>query len=248
MKKGKFEVIRFPGARVDPVMEQAVEVQSGSTTAQRRYRPPRLAAKRKMDFDGRMAGSHPGEAKAPSDELADLMARVAENRDRAAFAELFDHFAPRLKAYLLRLGAESGAAEELTQEAMIMVWRKAATFDPAQAGVSTWVFRIARNKRIDALRREKRPELDPEDPALVPESPEEADRAVERNQSEDRLRAALKTLPEEQAEVVRLAYFEDLAHGAVAEATGLPLGTVKSRLRLAMARLRSAMQEIAEDD
>lgn len=229
-------------------MEQAVEVQTGSPPARRRYISPPLAAKKKMDFDRRMAGSDPGEAKAPSDDLAELVARVAQSHDRTAFAALFDHFAPRLKAYLLRLGAEPGAAEELTQEAMIMVWRKAATFDPAQAGVSTWVFRIARNKRIDALRREKRPELDPEDPALVPEAPEEADRAVERSQSEERLRAALKTLPEEQAEVVRLAYFEDLAHGAVAEATGLPLGTVKSRLRLAMARLRSAIQEIAEDD
>jgi RNA polymerase sigma-70 factor (ECF subfamily) len=172
---------------------------------------------------------------------------VAEKRDRAAFASLFAHFAPRLKAYLMRLGAEAGAAEELAQEAMIMVWRKAETFDPRQAGVSTWVFRIARNKRIDALRREKRPEFDPEDPSLVPEAPEDADKAVERGQAEDRLRRALKTLPEEQAEVVRLAYFEDLAHGAVAEATGLPLGTVKSRLRLAMARLRSAMQEIADE-
>jgi RNA polymerase sigma-70 factor (ECF subfamily) len=194
-----------------------------------------------------MAVSDPGEAQSEAQELADLLARVAEKRDRAAFASLFEHFAPRLKAYLMRLGAEAGAAEELAQEAMIMVWRKAETFDPRQAGVSTWVFRIARNKRIDALRREKRPEFDPEDPSLVPEAPEDADKAVERGQAEDRLRRALKTLPEEQAEVVRLAYFEDLAHGAVAEATGLPLGTVKSRLRLAMARLRSAMQEIADD-
>lgn len=194
-----------------------------------------------------MAVSDPGEGQSEAQILAALLARVADQRDRTAFAGLFEHFAPRLKAYLMRLGAESGAAEELAQEAMIMVWRKAETFDPRQAGVSTWVFRIARNKRIDALRRERRPEFDPEDPALVPDAPEEADKAVERGQAESRLRRALATLPEEQAEVVRLAYFEDLAHGAVADATGLPLGTVKSRLRLAMARLRSAMQETADD-
>ena len=200
-----------------------------------------------MDFDGRMAVCDPGEGRSEAQVLAELLARVAERRDRAAFASMFEHFAPRLKAYLMRLGAEAGAAEELAQEAMIMVWRKAETFDPRQAGVSTWVFRIARNKRIDALRREKRPEFDPEDPALVPEAPEQADKAAERGQAEEHLRRALATLPPEQAEVVRLAYFEDLAHGAVAEATGLPLGTVKSRLRLAMARLKTAMQEIADD-
>ncbi len=206
-----------------------------------------LAAALEIDFDARMAVSDLGRDRPVAEDLAELMARVAGNRDRAAFALLFAHFAPRLKAYLIRLGAPAGAAEELTQEAMIMVWRKAESFDPAQAGVSTWVFRIARNKRIDALRREKRPELDPEDPALVPEPPEEADKAVARGQTEARLRRALESLPREQAEVVRLAYFEDLAHGAVAEATGLPLGTVKSRLRLAMARLKNAMQEFADD-
>lgn len=241
-------MIRAAHRGVDLSMEQAVEVQTGSQVPRQRYVSPPLAAKNKMDFDTRMAVCDPGRDRTLPEDLAELMVRVARNRDRSAFALLFDHFAPRLKSYLMRLGAEAGAAEELTQEAMIMVWRRAETFDPAQAGVSTWVFRIARNKRIDALRRERRPELDPEDPALVPDAPENADKAVERRQSESRLREALKTLPEEQAEVVRLAYFEDLAHGAVAEATGLPLGTVKSRLRLAMARLRSAMQEIAEDD
>ncbi|MEX0922320.1 MAG: sigma-70 family RNA polymerase sigma factor [Rhodovibrionaceae bacterium] len=232
-------------------MEQAIAVDSSSCDAARRPGGAEwaraLAARAQIDFDRRMAVSDLGKDRPVAEDLAVLLARVADHRDRMAFALLFEHFAPRLKAYLMRLGAGATSAEELTQEAMIMVWRKAGSFDVSQAGVSTWVFRIARNKRIDALRREKRPEFDPEDPALVPEAPEDAATAVARGQAEAQLRAALKTLPEEQAEVVRLAYFEDLAHGAVAEKTGLPLGTVKSRLRLAMARLKAAMQEIADD-
>lgn len=172
-----------------------------------------------------------------------LLLAVAQRRDRVAFTALFRHFAPRLKAYLMRLGAEAGAAEELAQEAMIMVWRRAETFDPAQASVGTWIFRIARNKRIDALRRERRPEFDPEDPCLQPDPAPAADGQLERGQSDERVRAALKTLPPEQAEVVRMAYFEDKAHGTIAEETELPLGTVKSRLRLAMGRLRKALRE-----
>lgn len=172
-----------------------------------------------------------------------LLLAVAQGRDRVAFTELFRHFAPRLKAYLMRLGAEAGAAEELAQEAMIMVWRRAETFDPAQASVGTWIFRIARNKRIDALRRERRPEFDPADPCLQPDPAPAADGQLERGQSDERVRQALRTLPPEQAEVVRMAYFEDKAHGTIAEETELPLGTVKSRLRLAMGRLRKALRE-----
>lgn len=182
-------------------------------------------------------------AQGPPDaaRLSRLIVAVGESRDREAFAELFGHFAPRIKAYLLRRGADPAAAEELAQEAMIMVWRRASTFDPARSAASTWIFTIARNKRIDALRREKRPDYDPEDPSLVPEAPPAADRAVEVTQQAERLAAAIAELPEEQAALVRMAYYEDKAHGQIAEETALPLGTVKSRLRLAMGRLRKAL-------
>ena len=100
--------------------------------------------------------------------LTRLVEAVAHARDRSAFASLFAYFAPRIKAYLMRGGADAGTAEEITQEAMIAVWRRADTFDPAQATVSTWVFTIARNKRIDLLRRERRADYDPDDPAFVP--------------------------------------------------------------------------------
>ena len=115
-----------------------------------------------------------------------------------------------------------------------MVWRKAASFDPAQAAVSTWIFTIARNKRIDAIRREKRPEIDLEDPALVPQSETLADDIIEEQQHARRLKAAISRLSAEQAKLIQMAYFGDKAHGAIAEETGLPLGTVKSRLRLAL--------------
>ncbi len=96
-----------------------------------------------------------------------LLLAVGHERDRSAFVALFDHFAPRVKAYLIRLGASGALAEDLAQEAMLIVWRKADLFDPAKASAATWLFTIARNLRIDAIRREKRPEFDPDDPAFV---------------------------------------------------------------------------------
>ncbi len=170
------------------------------------------------------------------------MERVAARGDRAAFAVLFDHFAPRLKGFLQRQGAEEAAAEELVQETMLTVWRRAQTFDPSQATVSTWIFTIARNKRIDRFRRENKPELDPEDPMFRPESVS-ADETVNRKQESERLKRAIADLPKEQAELVRMAYFGDKVHSAIAEETGIALGTVKSRLRLAMRRLRRALAE-----
>ncbi len=185
------------------------------------------------------------------ERLAGFVLAVARDGDRDAFAALFAHFAPRIKAYLMRLGADAALAEELAQEAMIMVWRRAGTFDPRRSAVSTWVFTIARNKRIDALRRERPDvignllcdEVDPEDPVLQPEPGEAADETVLRGQETELLKTALRRLPQEQAELVRMAYFEDKAHGAIAEETGLPLGTVKSRLRLALGHLRQALRE-----
>ena len=171
------------------------------------------------------------------------MAAVADQRDTAAFAELFDFFAPRLKAYFLRQGEDHGQAEELSQEAMLTVWRRAETFDASQASVSTWVFTVARNKRIDALRKSSRPLPDMEDPALAPEGPEAADAILARAEEEDMVQAAIKKLPPEQLDVVRKAYFEFKAHSTIAEETTLPLGTIKSRLRLALVRLRKELDE-----
>jgi len=170
--------------------------------------------------------------------LNDLMVAIARDRDKAAFGLLFGRIAPRLKAYLLRSGVAASQADELVQEVMLMVWRRADSFDPAQSAVATWIFTIARNKRIDAIRRDRHPEFDPSDPALVPDPAPAADRSIETAQESARLRDAILKLPTEQAELLRLAYFEDQPHTMIAQKSGLPLGTVKSRLRLAMGRLR----------
>ncbi|MEI6557499.1 MAG: sigma-70 family RNA polymerase sigma factor [Rhodospirillaceae bacterium] len=177
--------------------------------------------------------------------LNDLVLAVARQRSRTAFAALFGHFAPRLKSYLMRLGADPGQAEELVQDVMLLVWHRAETFDPAQANASTWVFTIARNKRIDAIRRERRPEIDLTDPALVPEPVAAADTTLEAGQENARLNAAIGSLPNEQAELLRLAYYEDKPHSTISAEQGIPLGTVKSRLRLAVDRLRRLLRDEA---
>ena len=182
------------------------------------------------------------ETSARADEAgleADLRA-VAERHDREAFGRVFAFYAPRVKAYLRRLGADDAVAEDLTQEAMLSVWRRAQQFDPRRAALSTWIFTIARNKRIDALRRDRRPDYDPEDPAIV-ESADNAprgDQVAETEQIKLVVQRAIDGLPREQAELLRIFYFEEKPHSAIAEELGLPLGTVKSRLRLALSKLR----------
>ena len=179
-----------------------------------------------------------------SKRFAFLIENIASQKDSEAFAELFAHFAPRVKGYLMRLGASNGQAEEVTQDAMLTVWRKAHLFDRKKAAASTWIFTIARNRRIDILRQQKYPELDANDPALVPDTPAQADDEVIAEQRGELVRAALDKLPEEQRELVRLAFYNGWSHGQLADETNLPLGTVKSRLRLAFGRLR---QELGDD-
>ena len=161
--------------------------------------------------------------------------------DRGAFAELFSFYAPRVKAYLKRLNAEDTLAEELAQEVMLTVWRKADQFDRAQASASTWIFRIARNRRIDAARRAAKPEIDAHDPALAPPETAAPDDAAHAASREDRVRAAIAALPEEQVSLLRMAFFDGLSHRDIAERIDAPLGTVKSRLRLAFDKLRKRL-------
>lgn len=180
-------------------------------------------------------------------QQAELLAAVATNRDRAAFGTLFAYFAPRVKSYLLRQGADDATADELVQDTMLALWRRADSFDRRRAAVSTWVFRIARNRRIDAFRKEQHPEFDPHDPMLVPSQPQPADAQIEAAEAANRLHAMMQNLPEEQASLLRRSFFDGMPHGRIAEATGLPLGTVKSRLRLALGRLREAVNTVSAD-
>lgn len=189
-------------------------------------------------------GTRLSSGEANPEAMVELIGAIARNADRTAFADLFGYYAPRIKAYLRRLKLDDRQAEDLAQEVMLTVWSKASLFDPAKASVGTWIFAIARNRFIDLKRREGRPALDPDDPLLLPEAPIPADAELAKNEIGARVRLALSTLPPEQAEVVTLSFLEALPHSEIAERLRIPLGTVKSRLRLAFGRLRVALEDL----
>ena len=175
------------------------------------------------------------------DRFADLMEAVALHKDKAAYGEIFAFYGPRVKAYLMRLGADNALAEELAQDVMVTVWRKAELYDRSQASVSTWLFRIARNRRIDAIRRSAKPDLDPNDPLLQPSAPDAPDSGISGAQRDRLVRDAMIGLPDDQRELLKQAFYEGLSHREIAQRTGTPLGTVKSRLRLAFLKLRAKL-------
>lgn len=176
-----------------------------------------------------------------SDEA--LIARIAQG-DREAFARLFSAYAGKVKGYLLRLGAPAAAAEDLAQDVMVAIWRRAALFDATKAKASTWIFVIARNAWIDKLRREKTELAYRSTTIFSEESEDEApDAAAVRGQTEEQVAAAMETLSAEQRQVVQLSFFEDRPHSEIAERLSLPLGTVKSRLRLALIKLRAHWEQ-----
>jgi RNA polymerase sigma factor (sigma-70 family) len=180
---------------------------------------------------------------ASPEEFAAMVEAVGAQRDREAFACLFDYFAPRIHAHLLRLRLDPIVADELTQDVMSTLWQKAKLFDRSKSSVATWLFRIARNRRIDLLRR-GRDEGPVNDQALnVPDPSLMPDDSLDVIQREKLVRSALSLLPPQQLELVRLAFFDGLSHSEIAGQTGLPLGTVKSRLRLAFSRLRRALDD-----
>lgn len=172
----------------------------------------------------------------------DLLVAVGKNRDRDAFIRLFEHFAPRVKSFLMRGGFRADLADELAQETMLTVWDRASGFDPARAAASTWIYTIARNKRIDSLRKTARPEPDAEDPLFAANDQPRPDEIVNHAEEAAALAEALKKLPPEQAELIQKAFFEEKTHSDIAAETNLPLGTVKSRIRLALERMRQGMQ------
>jgi len=175
----------------------------------------------------------------PKHDWAECLNAISQNRDRAAFARLFRHFAPRVKSYLMKNGGSAPMAEEAMQEAMTTVWQKAHMFDSAKASAATWIFTIARNKQLDAFRKQNRPE--PEDlPWNMSDSPDPA-AEVAVQQEQDQLRRAIETLPAAQRTMIERAFYGELSHSEIATADALPLGTVKSRIRLALDRLRHEM-------
>lgn len=188
-----------------------------------------------MRDDDRKSGEH---------DPARLIKAIALHRDRDAFAMLFAYYAPRIKAVLMRQGASAELAEDLAQEALLSVWRKADYFEASRASASAWIFAIARNLRIDALRRDQRARKSAHYNVFEPEAPETPDSVVAARESDAHVRTALAQLSKDHVKVVRLSFFEGKAHREIAEVLNIPLGTVKSRLRLAMGRLRELLGEL----
>ncbi len=181
-----------------------------------------------------------------NEQLCALVGAIARDQDRNAFAQLFTYFAPKLKGFGMRRGVDAAAAEELAQETLLTVWRKANTFDASKASVSTWIFTIVRNKRIDMFRREGYPQVDLSEVSETASDDAAADDLVFAAQSGAAIQVAMKELPPEQLRILKVAFYEDKSHRQIAEELQLPLGTVKSRIRLALARLRAALPEDTE--
>jgi len=183
------------------------------------------------------------------EELAALVGAVAQGRDRAAFAALFRVLAPRIKGFLMRAGADAATAEDLAQETLAQLWRKAGDFDPARAAVGTWVFTIARNLWIDQHRRATAGAAQQQRGAWLADladcdAADDGAAPLLGEQRRERVHAVLASLPAEQAEAVRLAYFSEVTHARIAATLGIPLGTVKSRIRLGLAALRQRLEGI----
>lgn len=187
--------------------------------------------------------SPPGYAVAVSSAMSNLLKRIAEERDQGAFAELFRTFGPKVKAMLMRSGADPATAEDIAQETLLSVWRKAHLFSEGKGSVATWLFTIARNLRIDRLRREM-PWQELSDRELdTPEAGPDPEQSVGDEEEYARVRVSLSSLPEDQRQILILAFHQGLSHSEIAEKLELPLGTVKSRMRLGYQRIRSALEE-----
>lgn len=173
-----------------------------------------------------------------------LLSSVAQNLDRSAFGGLFDFFAPRLKSFMARKGASPELAEDLVQETMILVWTKAGMYDPAKGAVSTWVFTIARNLWIDRARRSSLMPLSDIGDYDAPSGEPGSDEILTRKQEARLVSQALAEIPAEQKEPLMLSFVDDLPQSEIALRLNVPLGTVKSRMRLAYGRLRKSLETL----
>ena len=181
----------------------------------------------------------------PAARMSELVVRVAERSDKAAFVEIYEHFAPRIKSFLLGKNLSPDAADEVLQEVMLAVWDKARLYKPEKAAVSTWIFTIARNKHVDRIRRESRSDPEPGDPDLQPADLADADDLAAEEQRKKTIRAAMANLPSDQYKVIYMSFMQGLAHAEIAAQLDLPLGTVKSRIRLGFQRLRANIGDVS---
>ena len=172
-------------------------------------------------------------------EDSDLIFEITK-KNNSAFEEFFKRYANKVKFLMLKMGAKDLDAEEISQEVMAILWRKAFMYDSKKSSVSSWVYTIARNCRIDFLRRGNRVVLDSDDPTFVPDPPLNSVQLLMKYEKQDRIRLILKQLTEEKKQLLTAAFFEGLSHSELAKKFNKPLGTIKSRLRLIYDSLRDA--------
>tara|TARA_Y100001970_G_scaffold283401_2_gene398468 strand:+ start:86766 stop:87347 length:582 start_codon:yes stop_codon:yes gene_type:complete len=171
-------------------------------------------------------------------ELKKLLISVAEQKDRASFVKIFSEFEQKIRAFVLKRGVGAGEVDDVVQETMVAAWRYAPSYDPDKGGVSTWIYTIARNKTYDHFNRSSRPEPDYSDPSFVPDV-ETPENELEQSRLENLILKTVNNLPKEQALIVRMSFYEGKSHKTIAEDLSLPLGTVKSRMRLALKKIES---------
>jgi len=179
---------------------------------------------------------------------------IAESQDIGSFKKIFEYFSPRLKSFLMKSGAEESIAEEIIQETMTIIWTKADYYDPKVASPSTWIYTIARNKKIDILRKSRKAILEDIETAVLPAVEPKTEENIEHDQKFDLIAQQLDSLPKDQLDLLKMNFFEEKSHGEISELTGIPLGTVKSRIRLALEKIRAkldkngAMADLKESD
>jgi len=180
----------------------------------------------------------------PIDLDQDLMA-IATSQDQGAYQRVFYAITPRLKAFLMVQGTIESVAEEILQETMLKVWQKARLFDGSKASASTWIYTIARNAKIDRFRKETRLAPDPNDPSYIPDSPETGEQSVTKKQESNHIREAIATLPPDQLRIITMSFYEEKSHAEISKELGIPLGTVKSRIRLAFGKIRNELKGVS---
>jgi RNA polymerase sigma-70 factor, ECF subfamily len=177
-----------------------------------------------------------------NDHLSSCLHDIADNQNIDAFKTIFKYFSPRLKSYLIKLGAVDNQAEEVIQEVMIAVWTKSASYDQSKSSVGTWIYTIARNKRIDKIRKEKRHYLSESDEGLEIPVESTQEKEIFSNEISVKLKKYIDNLPKEQGKLLKLSYFYDKTHADISEELNIPLGTVKSRIRLALTKMRHLVE------
>lgn len=175
--------------------------------------------------------------------FVEALVKIAESQDISSFKKIFDYFSPRLKSFLMKSGADEAVAEEIIQETMAIIWTKADYYDPKVASPSTWIYTIARNKKIDILRKSRKAILEDIDTAILPPIESKADENIEHDQKFEMVAKYLDGLPADQLDLLKMNFFEEKSHGEIAEITKIPLGTVKSRIRLALEKIRGKLEQ-----